>query len=164
MIKVYKDSKISINPDFIKAEDVYTGVILQGETLRDDSETDDDYIDFRNRSVIVDEMIETTISNKIIIHHSGDDDITSSFDPNCTVLVSDYSKIEEKLAKDIQVGDMLVDANYYQKFLENDEDSIAVFVQGVDFIEGEFDGYELTLDTTNYNWYGIYVDDMFVKY
>lgn len=164
MIKLYKDSKISINPDFIKAEDAYTGVIVQAEVVRDETESEEDYIEFRNKAASVDELIETTITNKVIVHHSGDEDVIASFNPNSTVLVSDYATIKEKLAKDLEVGDMLVDSNYYQKFLEKDEDSIAVFVQQVELIEGEFEGYELTLNDSSYTYHGIYIDDMFVKY
>ena len=164
MTKVYTNSKLSINPDNIIASDIYTGVILQGECIKSKNDTDEDHLEFRNKSADVYDIVETKINGKVVIHHSGESDITASFNPESILLVTDYSTITEKKAIDIEIGDNLVDGNYYQKFLEKDEDAVPVFVQNIEFIEGEFDGFDIILDDTRYDWYGIFVDDMFVKY
>ena len=162
--KVYVDSKLSVNPDNIIASELYTGVILQGECVKSENETDEDHLDFRNKSVHLYDIIDAKINGKVVLHHSGEEDLTSSFDPESTLLVSNFDTIQEKKAIDIKIGDSVVDSNYYQKFLEKDDDSFPVFIQNVEYIEGEFDALELVLDSSGYEWYGIFVDDMFVKY
>lgn len=170
MAKIFKTSNVSVNPDNILAEEIYTGVIVQGECNKDSEETDENHLNFRNRDAAVSELIETKITGKITIHHSGESDLTASFDPESILLVTDFKTITEKKAKDIVIGDNLVDSNFYQNFLEKNEEVIsthssAVFVQGVDYdTTTEFDGYNIVLDSSIYSWHGIFVDDMFVKY
>lgn len=165
MATLFKQSNVSVNPDSLLAEEIYTGVIIQGECIKDFEETEENHLNFRNKNATVDELVDTTIKGKITIHHSGEEELTSSFDPEATLLVTDYKTLTEKKAKDITIGDNLVDGNFYQKFLEKDEDARAVFVQQVEYDEHtEFDGYSVKLDDTVYSWYGIFVDDMFVKY
>lgn len=165
MANIYKQSNVSVNPDSILGEEIYTGVILQGECNKSSDETEENHLNFRNKNATIDEIIPTKIKGKIIIYHSGEENLTSSFDPESTLLVTDYKVLTEKKAKDIAIGDNLVDGNFYQKFLEKDEDARAVFVQQVEYDEHtEFDGLSVKLDSTIYSWYGIFVDDMFVKY
>ena len=165
MTSIYKQSNVSVNPDSILGEEIYTGVIVQGECVKSFDETDENHLNFRNKNATIDELIPTKITGKITIHHSGEEELLSVFSPESTLLVTDYKTITEKKAKDIAIGDNLVDGNFYQKFLEKDEDARAVFVQQVDYDETtEFDGYSVKLDDSVYSWYGIFVDDMFVKY
>lgn len=165
MTSIYKQSNVSVNPDSILGDEIYTGVIVQGECVKSFDETDENHLNFRNKNATIDELIPTKIKGKITIHHSGEEELLSVFNPESTLLVTDYKTITEKKAKDIAIGDNLVDGNFYQKFLEKDEDARAVFVQQVDYDETtEFDGYSVKLDDSVYSWYGIFVDDMFVKY
>ena len=112
MANIYKQSNVSVNPDSILGEEIYTGVILQGECNKSSDETEENHLNFRNKNATIDEIIPTKIKGKIIIYHSGEENLTSSFDPESTLLVTDYKVLTEKKAKDIAIGDNLVDGNY----------------------------------------------------
>jgi len=163
MVKVYGESRLSINPDEIKALDAYTGVVLQAEPAIN-ADTEQDYGYFRNKSVVIDEILPTKITDKVVVHYGGDEDLTCSLPPESKVLVTNFKKLIIKEAKDLKIGDNLVDATYYDIYHKKDVDLqlYPIFVQQVEYIEGEFDGYDIYLDTL-YEWRGIYVDNVFVS-
>ena len=165
MINIYENSQISIFPDTLEGCDLYMGVILQAEPLKLENESDEDYLLFRNTSALIDEVSNVTLTDKIIITYAGDDEEKSALPIDATVLVTDYKTITEKKAIDIAIGDNLVDGNYYQQSLDNTNENLAtpVFVQQVEHVKGEFNGVSITLDD-DIQWYGIYVDNIFVKY
>jgi hypothetical protein len=165
MINTYIDSEISVYPDTMQASELYMGVILQAEPIKQSGEADEDYFSFRNTNALIDEINETTISGKIIITYGGEAETKSVLPPNATVLVTDYKSITEKLVSDISIGDNLVDGNYYQNSCNPDNTDllVPVFVQQVEFVDGEFEARSIILESDT-DWYGIYVDNIFIKY
>jgi hypothetical protein len=166
MIKVFEGTKVSINPDDMIASDIYTGVIIQGETVKADDETLEEWSKFRNKNCVIDELVECNITDKIIVTYGGDvDRVTSEFSPDSIILTTDYVDITEKRADEIKIGDNLVDANFYDIFHKKDFDLelTAVFIENVEHIKGEFKGYEIYLSESDSKWYGIYTDNLFTK-
>tara|TARA_B110000285_G_scaffold9984_1_gene10028 strand:- start:611 stop:1117 length:507 start_codon:yes stop_codon:yes gene_type:complete len=165
MIKVFETTKISTNPDEIKASQIYTGVIVQGETIRAEDETLEEWSNFRNTNCIVDELIECNIDDKIIVSYGGDDLATTELSIDSIVLTTDYETLTEKRADEIKIGDNLVDANFYDNYNKRDSDIelYAVFIQNVEHVTGKFKGYEIHLSESDSQWYGIYADNLFCK-
>lgn len=166
MIKVFDKTSVSVNPDEVVASDIYTGVILQGEIVKTDDETVEEWAKFRNKNCLVDELVECSIVDKIIVTYGGDHDrVTSEFSPDSIILTTDYLNIIEKRADEINIGDNVVDANFYDVFHKRDFDLElnAVFIENVEYIKGEFSGYEIHISESDGRWYGIYTDNLFTK-